>query len=144
MGTPTTLQEVYDSFFAKTDEDFFGKEALVFNWLNSSISKCKKYVKNPLDYILDTPIAPAIVSYDGSFTVTLDNDEIELIALQMKYEYYDRKNAYLTALRREVGTKDFNVLPNKKQELDGMQNSMRLLKEDIKELQQQFNTYKYS
>ena len=136
---PTQLQEVYDSFFSKTDEDFLGKELQIFSWMNSAISKSKRYLKSTLDYTLDTNSVT-----DGNFTITLDNDEIELIAMQMQYECYSKKNAYLTALRREVGTKDFNVLPNKKQELDGMQNSMRLLKEDIRELRQEFNTYKYS
>jgi|GEM_PF-5217707 len=139
MSTPTSLQDVYDLFFSKTDEDFSGKELQIFKWLNSAISKSKKYVQHPLDYVLDTNSI-----MDGNFISILDNDETELLAIQMKYEYYDKKEAYLLGLRREVGTKDFNVLPNKKQELDGMQNSKRLLKEDIKELRQEFNTYKYN
>jgi len=139
MSTPTELQMVYDLFFSKTDEDFFGKELLVFQWLNSAISKCKKYVKNSLDYILDNDSET-----DGNFIDTLDDDELELIATQMLYEYYNKKESYLVSLKTRIGTKDFNSLPSKKQELDGIQNSKRLLKEDIKELQQEFNTYKYS
>jgi len=144
MSTPTTLQTVYNLFLSKSDEDFTGKESLIFQWLNSAISKCKKYVRNSLDYTLDTPIVPAIVSYDGSFVNILDDDEIELIATQMQYENYNKKNAYICSLRQQLGTKDFNSLPDKKRELDGIQNSMRLLKEDIKEQRQEFNTYKYS
>jgi len=137
MGTP--IQSAYDLFFSKSDEDFFGKELLVFQWLNSAISKCKKYVKNSLDYILDNDS-----DTDGNFINTLDDDELELIATQMLYEYYNKKESYLVSLKTRIGTKDFNSLPSKKQELDGIQNSKRLLKEDIKELQQEFNTYKYS
>ena len=144
MSTPTTLQTVYNLFLSKSDEDFTGKESLIFQWLNSAISKCKKYVRNSLDYTLDTPIVPAIVSYDGSFVNTLEDDEIELIAMQMQYENYNKKESYLVSLKTRIGTKDFNSLPSKKQELDGIQNSKNLLKEDIKELQQEFNTYKYS
>jgi len=140
----TTLQTVYNLFLSKSDEDFTGKESLIFQWLNSAISKCKKYVRNSLDYTLDTPIAPVIVSYDGSFINILDDDEIELIATQMLYENYNKKESYLVSLKTRIGTKDFNSLPSKKQELDGIQNSKNLLKEDIKELQQEFNTYKYS
>lgn len=140
----TSLQDIYDVFMIKIDEDLTGKEGQIFQWLNSAKSKCKKYVVHSLDYILDPPIAPATESYDGNFNDILDDDEIELISLQMKYEYYNKKEAYLCGLRQQIGTKDFNSLPNRKQELDGIQNSMKLLKEDIKDLQQQFNTYKYN
>jgi len=137
MGTP--LQQAYDLFFSKIDDDLFGLELQIFNWLNSAISKSKKFVINNLDYTLNDNS-----DYDGNFNNYLTDDELELIAMQMKYEYYDKKNAYLTSLRREIGTKDFNSLPDKKRELDGIQNSMKLLKEDIKELKQQFNTYQYN
>lgn len=137
MGTP--LQTAYDLFFAKANEDFFGRELLVFNWLNSAISKSKKYVIHNLKYILDSGSET-----DGSFIDTLDDDELELIAMQMQYENYNKQESYLLSLRARIGTKDFNSLPNKKQELDGIQNSKKLLKEDIKELKQEFNTYKYN
>jgi len=140
----TPLQQIYDAFLGKIDENMFGKEAQIFQWLNSARAKCKKYVIHSLDYVLDSPVLPETVSYDGNFLVNLDDDEIDLIAMQMKYEYYDKKNAYLIGLKREIGTKDFNSLPNKKQELDGICNVMKIIKEDIKELQQQFNTYKYN
>jgi len=140
-GTP--LQEVYTRFSSKIDEDLTGKESLIYEYLLSAKSKIYKIITHSLEFILDTPISPATVSYDGSFITILDQDEIELLALQMKYESYARYEAYLLALRLRVGTKDFNSLPNKKQELDGIQNSKRLLKIEIDDLKQQFNDYKY-
>lgn len=137
--SPTLLQEVYDLFQSKADGDFTGKELQIFNWLNSAISKSKKYIKNPLDYVLDIDSVT-----DGVFVFALDNDEIELIAMQMLYEDYNKQESYLNSLEARIGTKDFNSLPSKKQELDAIQNSKRLLKEDIKELKQEFNTYKYN
>jgi len=142
MGTP--IQSIYDTFIQKVDEDLTGKESLIFGYLNTAISKCYKICIHSLVYVLDTPIVPATVSYDGVFNDILDIDEIELISMWMLYEHRGKKESYLLSLKREISTKDFNSLPNKKQELDGIQNSMRLLKEDIKELSQQFNTYKYN
>lgn len=138
MGTP--LKDVYDRFISKLDEDLTGKESLIFQYLISAKSKIYKTTKHSLVYVLDT-IFPE--SYNGNFVEILDDDEIELMAMQMKYEHYYRKEAYLLAQKRELGTKDFEKLPNKKQELDGIQNSLKLLKVDIEDLKQEFNTYKY-
>jgi hypothetical protein len=136
VGTP--LQTAYDSFTSKIDDDLIDKESLVFEWLKSAISKSKKYVPHSLSYVL-TPD-----SYDGNFNDVLDDDEIELVAMNMKYEYYAKKAAYLIGLRQQIGIRDFDNLPDKKKELDSIQSSMKLLYEDIKEFRQQFNTYKYS
>lgn len=139
MPTPTPLQTVYDLFQSKVDDDFTGKDLLIFQWFNSAIPKCKKYTSVTLDYTLNLGSQT-----DGFFNNILLDDDVELLALQMKYEYYDKKNAYLIGLQRELGTKDFNSLPDKKRELDGLQNSMKLLKEDIRELRQEMNSYNYS
>jgi hypothetical protein len=137
MGTP--LQEVYDNFFSKIDEDLYGKEGKVFEYFKSAKSKSYKTVVHSLNYKMTFPD-----DYEGEFVELLNQDEIELLGLKMKYEYLSNKESYLIGLKQQLGTKDFNNLPDKKRELDGIQNSMRLLKEDIKELEQQFNTYKYS
>lgn len=139
MSTP--LQEVYDSFFSKTDEDFFAKEELVFTYFKTAKSKSYKFCSHSLEYTITDPVGEP---YDGNFIDTLDQDEIELISLWMLYEHLRRKEQYLVTQKREIGTRDFNSLPDKKRELDGIQNSMNLVKQDAKDIQQQLNTYKYS
>lgn len=138
----TTLQEVYTLFLSKIDEDLTGQESQIFAWLKSSIAKSKKYTSDTLDYILDVPTPPATESYDGSFTTTLLNDTIDLLAMQMQYERYNKKLSYYTTLSKSIGTKEFNQLEYKK-ELDGVRGSMALLKIDIGEMRQSFNDYKY-
>ena len=136
MGTP--LQSAYDSFILKVDEDLTGKESLIYNLLKVAISKAYKHTPHSLNYTLTSE-----TTFAGVFDDTLIQDEIELISLNMDYEHKRRKQSYLLGLKRENGTKDFNAT-SKKPELDGVQNSMQLLKDEIKELQQQFNTYTYS
>lgn len=136
MSTP--LQSAYDKFIQKVDEDLTGKESLIFNYLKSAISKSYKRIPHSLAYEVNE------TTYVGTFTETLDEDEIELLSLWMLYDHRRRKESYLAALKREYGTKDFNSIPDKKRELDGIQNSMKTLKDEIKELQQEFNTFKYS
>jgi len=139
MSTPTQLQEVYDCFISKVDEDLTDKESLIFEYFKTAKSKSYKIVPHELTYIITDEI-----TYDGNFLLTLDQDEIELIALYMLYEHRNKKESYLLGLRSFVGTKDFNSLPDKKRELDGIQNSKKLLKEEIDDLKQQFYDYKYN
>jgi len=84
-----------------------------------------------------------IDTYDGNFDFILDQDEIELIALYMKEAHLNRQEQYWVALRELVSTKDFNSLPDKKRILDGIQNSKKLLKEEIEDFKQQFFDYTY-
>ena len=51
MGTP--LDTVYSRFFSKVDQDFTGKESLVYNILISAISRSRKVVNHSLDFVLD-------------------------------------------------------------------------------------------
>lgn len=138
----TTLQEVYTLFLSKIDEDLTGQESQIFAWFKSSIAKSKKYTSDVLDYTLTTPTPPATESYDGNFTTTLSDDTIELLAMQMQYERYNKDLSYYTNLKKSIGTKEFNQLEYKK-ELDGVNSSMILLKKDIKDFRDQFNDYKY-
>lgn len=132
----TSLQEIYDSFQAKIDEDLTGKESLIFQYFKAALSKCKKTVNHSLLYSVND-------LYEGNFNETLDQDEIELIALNMLKERKRKRIEYLEGLERGLGTKDFNNLPDKPRELAALREGMKNLDEEIKELKQEFNTYKY-
>lgn len=136
---PTDLQILYDRFFSKTDEDFTGKEGQVFVLVDSAISKSYKNTVHNLNYILINP-----EEYEGYFDEDLDKDEIELLALWMVYEWNRKKQQKLISQRRLIGTKDFNRLGNLKDELKSINETMELTLNDIKDLKNEFNTYKYS
>jgi hypothetical protein len=138
-GTP--LQEVYNSFIARVDEDLTGKEYLIFQYLKSALSKSYKNIIHSIVFILSDPIL--YDGYDGYFNDTLNQDEIELISMYMLYEHLSRQEKYWVSLRDLISTKDFNSLPDKKRNLDGIQNSKRLLMEEINDFKQQFFDYKY-
>lgn len=137
MGTP--LQDVYDSFLQKINENLINKEELIFNYLKSALSKSKKTCSHSLIYELTNAYY-----FDGNFLDTLDQEEIELISLWMLYEHKRRRKEYIEAIEREIGTRDFNNLPDKVRELTELRQSMKDLKDEIKEFSQDFNTYKYS
>lgn len=137
MTTP--LQTVYDAFIQKVDEDLDSKEEIIYNYLKSAIAKSYKTCSNSLDYTL-TPET----LFDGNFTADLELDEIELISLWMLYEHKRRRREYLEALKREIGTRDFNALPDKVRELTEIRLSMKDLKEEIKDFINEFNSYTYS
>ena len=137
MSTP--LQKLYDRFFSKTDEDFTGKESLVFTLVDSAISKSYKTVRHGLEYILTDPN-----TYDGYFIDDLDNDELELLSLWMLYESNRREQQRLVKLREAIGTKDFNKLPDKLDQLRAVEISMKTIINDINDLKDSFNTYKYN
>jgi hypothetical protein len=135
-GTP--LQDVYDFFMPKVNEDLTGKESLIFQYFKTAISKCYKFVKHDLTYTITDKD-----TFDGYFVQILDQDEVELIAMTMRYESLGNEEAYWISLRDLVSTNDFNSLPDKKRNLDGIQNSKRLLKEEIDDFKQQFSDYQY-
>ena len=136
---PTDLQILYDRFFSKTDEYFTGKEGQVFVLVDSAISKSYKNTVHNLNYTLINP-----EEYEGYFDEDLDKDEIELLALWMVYEWNRKKQQKLISQRRLIGTKDFNRLGNLKDELKSINETMELTLNDIKDLKNEFNTYKYS
>lgn len=146
MGTP--LQKLYTRFQTKIDEDITGKEGLIFSLVDVAISKSYKTCKHGLDYVLDDPIYDEeeniTNSYEGGFNDTLDSDEIELLALWILYEWNRREQQRLVKLRRDIGTSDFNRLEGKKEQLQSVNSAMKITKDDIDELVDNFNTYKYS
>lgn len=142
MGTP--LQDVYDRFFSKVDENLTGKESLVYNILISAISRSKKVVNHSLIFVLEEPLEGEEETYKGEFTDTLDDDEIEFISLRMLYEKNRRRLQYLISLQQLIGTKDFSNLPDKVKELNAIQLSQKDLQEEIDSFKNEFNTYTYS
>lgn len=142
MGTP--LQDVYDRFFSKVDENLTGKESLVYNILISAISRSKKVVNHSLIFVLEESLEGEEETYKGEFTDTLDDDEIEFISLRMLYEKNRRRLQYLISLQQLIGTKDFSNLPDKVKELNAIQLSQKDLQEEIDSFKNEFNTYTYS
>lgn len=136
MGT--NLQVLYDRFQSKVDEDMYGKESLIFALVDSAISKSYKDVHHSLKYTLtDAPV------YEGEFNEVLDGDEIELLALWMKYEWDGREQQKLLKLRDDIGTSDFNRLPNKMEKVKTITATMKAIREEINDLKDSMNTYKY-
>ena len=80
-------------------------------------------------------------TYDGVMDNNLDIDEIELISLNMKKAYLDYLLKPLSRLKKQIGTKDFNRLENKVEELKAYSLMMDNLKEEIKDFRQEFNSY---
>lgn len=141
MATP--LQDLYDRFFSKVDEDFTGKEGQVFALVDSAIAKSYKYVVHKLDYVLDEPGELMEESYSGDFTQNLDTDEIELLSLWMVYEWNRKKQQKILSQKRRIGTKDFNRLEDLPKELGAINFTMKITLDDINSLKNEFNTYKY-
>jgi hypothetical protein len=132
MGTP--LSEVYDAFFIKSGQDYTLKKDIVFQFFKTGLSKSCKIVLHVLTYTVDE-------NYDGVFTNVLEQDEIELIALNMLKEEKRRKLSELDYLKSRMGTKDFNKLPEKKEDYKIVSQSIKDLKEEIKDFEQTFKSY---
>ena len=136
MGTP--LDILFDRFISKVDEDLTGKEDLIIAVMDTAKSKIYKTCKHDLSYKIFDEIL-----YDGEFDNDLDDDEIELWALQMLYEWNRREQQRLVKQKESVGTSDFNRLPNKSEQLKAVNAVMKTIQEDIDKLKDDFNTYKY-
>ena len=132
MGTP--LSEVYDAFFIKSGLDYFSKENQVFQFFKTGVGKSKKIVLIDLSYTVDE-------NFDGEFTNILEQDVIELIALNMLLEEKRQKKSILDYAKKHVGTKDFNRVPNKLDEYKILSRSMDDLINEIKDLEQTFKSY---
>jgi len=83
-------------------------------------------------------------TYDGIMLNDLDVDEIELISLNMKKAYLDYLLKPLSRLKKQIGTKDFNRLESKVEELKVYSLMLSSLKEEIKDFRQEFNSYSNS
>lgn len=145
MGTP--LNDLYKRFQTKIDEDVTGKENLIFSIVDSAIARSSKTTRHGLTYILDEPIfdneGNQTNLYEGSFDNNLDNDEIELLALWMKYLWKERKKSYVECQREKLGTSDFNRLEGKKEQLTVLIESAKEALSEVKAFMQDFNTYSY-
>lgn len=141
MGTP--LNVLYKRFQTKVDEDLTNKESLIFSLVDVAISKSYKTCIHSLKYVLDEVMLPDIETYNGNFIEELDSDEIELLALWLLYEWNRRKQQRLLALRRDIGTTDFNRLDDKSKELREISAIMKDIRQEIEDLKNDFNTYKY-
>lgn len=141
MGTP--LNVLYKRFQTKVDEDLINKESLIFSLVDVAISKSYKTCIHSLKYVLDEVMPPDIETYNGNFIEELDSDEIELLALWLLYEWNRRKQQRLLALRRDIGTTDFNRLDDKSKELREISAIMKDIRREIEDLKNDFNTYKY-
>ncbi len=135
----TDLQVLYDRFFSKIDEDLTGKEGQVFNLISSAIAKSYKTVRHSLEYTLTDS-----EEYEGCFTDNLDDDEIELLALWMLYEWNRKRQQKLIGQKKQIGTKDFNRLENVPDKLRVINYTMAQIMNDINALKNEFYTYKYT
>jgi hypothetical protein len=129
------LQDVYDAFFIKSSKDYTSYEDQVYQFFKTGVSKSKKTVPTDLTYTVNE------TTYDGSFTNTLEQDEIELIALNMLLEEKRNRKSELDYMKSYIGTKDFSRLPEKKAEYDNLQKSMKDLQDEIYALRQEFYSY---
>lgn len=132
MGTP--LQDVYDAFFVKSIKDYTDKESLVFQFFKTAISKSYKTIPTDLTYTAD-------IDYSGNFVEILNQDDIELIALNMLLEEKIRDVSRLENNKQHIGTKDFNRLPDKASEYKIQNQSMKDLEDKIFKFRQEFYSY---
>lgn len=135
----TDLQVLYDRFFSKIDEDLTGREEQVFNLVGSAIAKSYKTVRHSLEYTLTDP-----EEYEGCFADNLDDDEVELLALWMLYEWNRKRQQKLIGQKNQIGTKDFNRLENAPDKLRVINYTMAQIMNDINALKNEFYTYKYT
>lgn len=135
----TDLQVLYDRFFSKIDEDLTGKEGQVFSLLSSAIAKSYKTVRHSLGHTLTDSD-----EYEGCFADNLDDDEVELLALWMLYEWNRKRQQKLIGQKNQIGTKDFNRLENAPDKLRVINYTMAQIMNDINALKNEFYTYKYT
>ncbi len=80
-------------------------------------------------------------TYDGIMDEDLDIDEIELISLNMKKAHVEYLLKPLSRLQINIGTKDFNKLPNKVEEYKVYSLMLKDLEEEIQKFRQEFYSY---
>ena len=132
----TDLQVLYDSFVLKVNEDFGEKVELFVAMINPAIAKIYKQLRHSYAYIYEKD------TQTGYFNDDLDIDEIELIALQMAYDYInDSKMSRLSSMQQMLGTKDFDKIPNLKNEMDNITKKLSTLKDEIVALKNDMNDY---
>ena len=88
--------------------DFSSQEDVLFQIFKSAIGYTSSTL-GTLTYTVDE------TTYEGTFTDTLTQPDIELISLYMVREYYRRPLSLFTNKKQHIGTSDFNKLPNLKE-----------------------------
>lgn len=132
----TDLQVLYDSFTKKTNEGWDDRVDLFVSYIYPSIAKIYKQLRHGYLYTFEDS------TQTGSFNEDLDIDEIELIALQMAYDYInDSKLSRLSSMRQMLGTKDFDKIPNLKNEMDTVTKKLEILETTIESLKNNMNDY---
>ena len=81
-------------------------------------------------------------TYDGSYAQTLGVDSIELIALYMLREYYNKFVLKFGKQKEWIGTKDFNKLPTLKDQYEKTKESLDAVTDQIDKFRQEFYSYK--
>lgn len=132
----TDLQVLYDSFTLKVNEDFSEKMDLFIAMINPALAKIYKQLRHGYSYVYNA------ITKEGYFVEILDIDEIELIALQMAYDYTnDSKMSRLSSMKQMLGTKDFDKIPNLKNEMDTVTKRLDILAIEINNLKNDMNDY---
>lgn len=132
----TDLQVLYDSFVKKTNENWDERVDLFVSYIYPAIAKIYKQLRHGHTY---TFIAETEIGY---FNEEMDIDEIELIALQMAYDYTsDSKLSRLTSMKQMLGTKDFDKIPNLKNEMDTVTKRLEMFEVAIHDLKNNMNDY---
>jgi len=80
-------------------------------------------------------------TYDGEFIGTVEQDALELIALNMLLEQKRQRKSELDYTKTYLGTKDFNKLIDKVAEYKVLNESIKLLEEEIFLFRQEFYSY---
>ena len=80
-------------------------------------------------------------TYDGEFIGTVEQDALELIALNMLLEQKRQRKSELDYTKSYLGTKDFNKLVDKVAEYKILESSMTTLASEIFSLRQEFYSY---
>jgi len=83
-------------------------------------------------------------TYDGEFTNTIDQDALELIALNMLLEQKRQRKSELDYTKTHIGTRDFNRLTDKVTEYKILNDSIKDLRDEIFAFRQEFYSYENS
>jgi len=81
-------------------------------------------------------------TFDGEFINIIEQDALELIALNMLLEQKRQRKSELDNIKQHLGTKDFNRLPEKVGEYKILEQSMKNLEDEIFSFRQEFYSYK--
>lgn len=130
----TTLETIYNRFLSKIrdDETWYGlsDEETELD-LRALLDTAIVYFKYPLQSL-------EIDENTVSFTVTLVGMEIEILALLMKEKWLDRIVHDIQNLRIEYQERGYE-LPSQANHLSKLQESLRMIRKEIKQLQFQYS-----